>query len=116
MKREINSIGKWVYTGASIDTPFDYFMFQEVIDMPYGDTQQALHTNIGSLTVLDRMTGYEFTGYEFGCRDIETGYRDKDGKFWLASGNCDVRESGCKTLGEAIEWVKQRANTCEPDQ
>jgi hypothetical protein len=54
------------------------------------------------------------TGYGYGQRDTETGYRDSDGLFWLASGCCDVRESGCKTIGEAIEWVKARANTCNP--
>ena len=75
------------------------------------DEQFALHTNLGSLTVLDRLTG--FGGEIGGVRDIETGYRSPDGKFWLASGGCDVRESGCLTIGEAIEWVKERANNCK---
>ena len=74
-----------------------------------GDKQKVLDTNIGSLTVLDRMTGFGN-----GIRDIETGFRDEKNRFWLASGNIDVRESGSKTIGEAIEWVKSRANTCVP--
>ena len=37
-----------------------------------------------------------------------------NGDFWLASGMQDVRQSGAKTLGEAIDWVKSRANTCRP--
>ncbi len=35
----------------------------------------------GRLTILDRETGWEFRS-----RDIETGYKDSQGKFWLASG------------------------------
>lgn len=35
-----------------------------------------------------------------------------EGKFWLASGNNDVRYSGAETVGEAIEWVKEQANNC----
>ncbi len=66
-----------------------------------------MHTNLGSLTVLDRKTG--FIGEP---RDTETGYRSPDGKFWLASGMYDVRESGVNTIQEAIDWVKERANTC----
>lgn len=69
------------------------------------DVQHALHTNLGSLTVLNRMTG-------FGHRDIETGFRDPNGLFWLATGMCDVRDSGAVTVGEAIEWVKRHANVC----
>lgn len=90
----------------TLDSPFSKELFEEV-DMRWsdGDKQIALHTDFGSLTVLDRMTG-------FGWRDVETGYRDPDGNFWLASGNQDVTESGSKTIGEAIEWVKERANTC----
>lgn len=113
MEKYINDYGKECYRGATLDTPFDPALFHEVVrDAPPGfqgeeeDEQYALHTDLGSLTVVDRMTG-------FGWRDIETGYRDREGKFWLASGGEDVRLSGCKTLGEAIEWTKQRANTCK---
>lgn len=73
------------------------------------DTQMAFHSNLGSITVLDRMTG-------FGHRDTETGYRDTEGNFWLASCGRDVRESGAKTVGEAIQWVKDKANTCKPSE
>lgn len=103
-----------VFEEATLGTPFNPEQFQ-IVDMgqylELENFQWALHTNIGSLTVLDRMTG--FGG---GIRDIETGFRDTDGNFWLASGNVDVRESGCNTLGEAIEWVKKRANTCAPKE
>ena len=89
----------------TLDSPFSKEMF-EGVDMGWtGDKQIALHTNLGSLTVLDRLTGY-------GWRDVETGYRDSNGEFWLASGNQDVTMSTVKTIGEAIKWVKERANTC----
>jgi len=65
--------------------------------------QYALHTNLGTITVLDRRTG-------FGYRDIETGFRTD--KFWLASGNYDVRNSGVGTISEAIDWIKKHANNC----
>lgn len=103
MKRQTNEHGIF-YTGATPDTLFRIEDFAEV-QATEGNQQFALHTDIGSLTVLDRMTG-------FGWRDVETGFRDKDGKFWLASGHCDVRQSRSKTLGKAIEWVKECANTC----
>lgn len=107
MIKAINERGIPVYSGATNETPFDLGTFHEV-DMgalAAEDQQWALHTNLGSLTVLDRMTG-------FGYRDVETGFRDKDGKFWLASGSYDVRHSGSKTLGDAIEWIKRNANNC----
>lgn len=109
----INDYNKPVYRNVELTTPMAELEFYTVppstYDLEMGarhrDFQHALHTNLGSLTVLDRMTG-------FGWRDIETGYRDMDGKFWLASGGYDVRESGATTFGEAVEWVKQRANNC----
>lgn len=106
MEKTIKEHGKEVWVGCAPESAFTPDMFYEV-DMSKceEDQQFALHTNLGSLTVLDRMTG-------FGCRDIETGYRAKDGKFWLASGGFDVRESGAETLGDAIEWVKKKANNC----
>lgn len=62
----------------------------------------------GRITVLDRETGFGF-----GTRDTETGYKDSDGKFWLASGMCDVRRyCADMTVAEAVEWVKRNANTC----
>ncbi len=53
----------------------------------------------GYISVLDRMTGF--------------GYRDKDGLFWLAPGNFDIREYPDYTVEEAIELIKVNANTCK---
>lgn len=106
----INEAGKPCFKDATLDTPFDAGQFYVVPNMPgIADTQWALHTNLGSITVLLRMTG-------FGWFDIETGYRDPVGEFWLASGNCDVRAVNPATLGEAIAWIKMHANTCIPDR
>lgn len=105
MEKYVNDAGKQCYRGATEGTPFDSALFYEVPNQIEDDVQFALHTNLGSLTVLDRMTG-------FGWRDVETGFRDPDNKFWLASGGFDVRKSGCKTLGEAIQFVKDNANNC----
>ena len=106
MIKTINEHGKEVWTGCTAESELKAGMFYSV-DMSRceDDEQWALHTDLGSLTVLDRMTG-------FGWRDTESGYRAKDGKFWLASGGYDVRESCAETLGAAIEWVKQNANNC----
>lgn len=57
------------------------------------------------ITVLDRLTG-------FGWRDIETGYKDKDGKFWLASGNFDIRDYDELSAKDAICKIKENSNTC----
>jgi len=111
MKKYINDHGKQCWSEVELDSEFSPDNFHLVESKPdfYNDCdrdiQFAFHTNLGSITVLNRMTG-------FGYRDIETGFRDTDGNFWLASGNYDVRKSGCKTVGEAIEWVKINANTC----
>ena len=59
------------------------------------------------ITVLDRLTGY---GY--GVRDIETGYRDEEGNFWLASGGFDIRDYPELSREEAILKIRQNANTC----
>ena len=111
MQKTTSERGNEVYKGATHESVFSADLFHEV-DMSWQtedcgerDIQYALHTDIGSLTVLDRMTG-------FGYRDIETGYRDARGEFWLASGGFDVRHSNSKTMGEAIEWVKRNANNC----
>ena len=105
MNKYTNQFGKECYEGVEPNTRFDQFEFHMVEDGYDDDIQMVLHTNLGSLTVVDRMTG-------FGWRDIETGYRSKDGKFWLASGGCDVMDSDCETIQDAIDWVKERANTC----
>lgn len=109
MIKTTNERGQETWKGVELSSPFSADLFHEV-DMSWQtsqeDTQCALHTNLGSLTVLTRMTG-------FGWLDTESGYRSPEGKFWLASGNQDVRDSGCKTIGEAIEWVKLNANICK---
>lgn len=70
------------------------------------DTLFISHLSDGSrLTVLHRLTGY-------GIFDTETSYRDPFGKFWLASGNQDIRRYPELTVEQAIEWVKTHANTC----
>ena len=104
IEKYINDNEKECYKGVTDDTQLSDLLFHTA--SAYEDDKQfALHTNLGSLTVLDRMTG-------FGYRDIETGFRDKEGKFWLATGDCDVRYSGVKTIREAIDWVKSHADIC----
>lgn len=92
--------------GATEETPFTADLFHRA-KFSQGEEQAcyAFHSELGRLTVLERVTGY-------GWRDVESGFRDPDGAFWLASGSCDVRRSDCKTIGEAIAWVKKSANTC----
>lgn len=109
MKKYINDRNIECWSEVLPESEFDVGMFHEVPNQLDSDAQFALHTNLGSVTVLDRMTGFEY-------RDTETGFRDKNGGFWLASGGVDVRDSGCKTIGEAITWIKERANTCNPDE
>ncbi len=113
MKKHIHKSGQEHWTGVKLDSPFSADLFHRVVRDDYDDNKYwALHTEHFSLTIVDRMTG-------FGYRDIETGYRespDKGSKFWLASGDYDVRDSGCQTIGEAIDWVKERANSCVPKE
>jgi len=104
-EKYVNQYGKECYRGVTEDTQFNGELFHKPEWQEDDGENFAFHSEIGSLTVVDRMTG-------FGWRDIETGYRDPEGRFWLASGNYDVRESGCETVGEAIDWVKVRANNC----
>ena len=61
----------------------------------------------GQITILDRMTGWGE-----GIRDIETGYRDENNKFWLVSGSFDITKQGCGTVDNAIVLIKANANTC----
>ena len=107
MEKYTNDCGKECYKDVAPETPFDKLEFRELDSQMETDKQWALHTNLGSLTVLDRMTGYGG-----GIRDTESGFRSPDGKFWLASGMQDVRRSGAATIQAAIDWVKDRANTC----
>lgn len=105
MERYINEWSKECFRDVLPEDTFDVSLFHVVSNIIDDDYQLALHTNLGSITILDRMTG-------FGYRDIETGYRSPEGKFWLASGMCDVRDSGSETFGEAINWIMANANTC----
>lgn len=111
MEKYVNSFNKECWKGVDEASPFSKEPFHQV-DMSWADNdkQWAFHSNLGSITVLDRMTGYGFN-----VRDTETGFRDTEGKFWLASGGVDVRDSGCRTVGEAVDWVKEHANTCRGD-
>lgn len=102
MEKYTNDYNKECYQGVMPETPFNDLDFHEVPDQIDDARQVALHTNLGTLTVHDRMTG-------FGYRDTETGYRAPDGKFWLATGYQDVRQSDAATMQEAIDWVKERA-------
>ena len=114
MKKYINDHGKECYSGVDADTVFSDLEFHEPDYKFETDNQAALHTNIGSITVLDRMTG--FSGIDgFGVRDTETGYRSPEGEFWLASGNFDIRSYNHKTIGEAIICIQDNANTCVPE-
>jgi hypothetical protein len=78
--------------------------------LPQGDTDIFEICELpegGRITILDRLTGW-------GCgqRDTETGYRDQDNKFWLASGQFDIRSFPDLTIPEAINKIKDNANTC----
>lgn len=83
------------------------FKIRAVSDTVCGeeDILYAAKGEWGKFTVMDRMTG-------FGWRDVETGYHDNDGKFWLATGNFDVRQFPELTVEEAIQKTKENANTC----
>ena len=109
VKKYINDFGKECYKEVEPHNVFSDFDFHTPSHKFESNKQVALHTNLGSLTVLDRLTG--FSG---GIRDIESGFRDSDGSFWLASGGYDVRESNAITIADAIQWVKEKANTCVP--
>lgn len=111
MEKYTNEYGKECYKDVSLEDTFSAGLFHEPDSQFETNEQFALHTNLGSITVVDRLTG--FSGY---VRDTETGFRDMDGKFWLASGMLDVRESGESTFGGAIQWIKDNANTCNPDR
>ena len=63
----------------------------------------------GIISILDRLTGW---GKDGNIRDIETGYRDKNDYFWLASGNFDIRNYPELSIEEAIQKIKDNANTC----
>ena len=90
------------------DSEFSENLFYDVDMSSDEDTQKAFHSNeFGSITILDRMTGF---GY--GIRDVETGYRDLNGEFWLASCNFNILKQDVKTVGQAIKLIKENANNC----
>jgi len=111
VSKTTNNAGQEIYEGVELSTKFDDLDFHTPKYKFETDVQVALHTNLGSFTVLDRMTGFGN-----GAQDIESGYRDLDGNFWLASGGYDTREARLDTVGDAIKWVKDRANTCTGDR
>lgn len=76
------------------------------------DTLWWAYVENGSrLTVLRRTTGLSFESI-----DVESGFRDAEGKFWLASGMCDVRLAPeVETVADAIKWVKAHSNNCKGD-
>ena len=104
MVKHTNEYGKECYKGVEPGTLLADLHFHDV-ERHAEDAQMALHTNLGSFTILDRLTG-------FGWRDVETGFRDMEGKFWLAAGSFDVRDFGAETVQEAIDLVKDNANVC----
>ena len=107
MEKYTNEFGKECWRGVTLETPLSEDLFHEPPRVLPEDRQLAFHSNLGSLTILNRLTG-------FGWRDVETGYRDNDGNFWLASGGHDIRREGIETVGDAIAYVKKYANTCNP--
>ena len=80
--------------------------FKEIPQQGTTNHQWAYHGDEGSITVLDRLTG-------FGYRDTETGYRSKDGEFWLASGSFDIRDFPSLEIEDAIQFIKDNANLCK---
>ena len=63
-------------------------------------------------TVLDRVTGYG----DGDIRDVETGYKDKNGKWWLRSGMFDIRDYPDLTLEEAAAKIKEQPYLQESDE
>jgi hypothetical protein len=115
MQLTTNEIGKPFWIGVEEGSLILEENFYEV-DMWYNfldnsgkepDSQWAFHCNIGSITVLDRMTGFSFG------RDTETGFRDIGDKFWLASGMFDIREYLPMSFVDAVELIKANANNCK---
>lgn len=92
--------------GLDVGYP-DRLAFQEWNKDPDSNLFGFRLGEIEKITVLNRMTG-------FGHRDVETGYTDKNGQFWLASGGFDIRRENFSSILEAIELIKENANTCIP--
>ena len=109
MEKYINEHGKECYRGVNSESKFsaDLFHFPEWQPKEEGEYSKAFHSELGSLTVLRRKTGYSGSPI-----DVESGYRDEDGKFWLASCGYDISSEDIETVGDAIKWIKTHANTC----
>lgn len=71
------------------------------------DIKYTAKTELGRFTVVDRLTGFDY------LRDVETGFKDNNNLFWLASGNFDIREFPELTLEDAIYEIKQHSNNCK---
>jgi hypothetical protein len=71
------------------------------------DILHTAQTDVGRITVLDRLTGFG----DGTIRDIETGYRDLNGNFWLVSGDIDIRCKSDISIDEAILYIKENATT-----
>jgi hypothetical protein len=67
------------------------------------------------ITVVDRLTGYGD-----GIRDVETGLKDYsikgDDNFWLASGRFNIRDFPDLDIYDAIDKIKENANTVIPKE
>ena len=85
--------------------------FKTIDSDPENVLSRAEVNNGEFITVLFRRTGF---GSDLGMTifDTETGYRNKAGSFWLASGDFDIREFPELTITEAIQRIKDNANTC----
>lgn len=101
-EKYINESGKECYKNVTKETKLSDLEFHEVFPRYEEDIEYALHTNVSSFTVLDRVTG-------FGWRDTETEFTNEYGGYWLATGNCDVGNSGSLTIQEAIDFVESHA-------
>jgi hypothetical protein len=84
------------------DLVFTEQLYDECADILY-----TCLTGKGRITVLDRETGYGF-----GNRDTETGFTCNSGKFWLVSGNFDIRRYPELSVDDAVDLIKYWANTC----
>lgn len=89
------------------DSPFNPDLFQEREMSDKREKNHIFYCNLGTFTVLKRITG-------LGSYDTETAWRDLENNFWLAMGDFDVRFSKAKTIGEAIAWLKANAGIHVP--
>lgn len=111
MKPFINEYGESGYDEVNNETEFHPDLFQKDEKQDTNNEYYDLHTNLGSLTVVDRLIDPDLN-----IRDTTSGFWCPKGNFWLASGMMDVRLSGAKTIVDAINWIKKNANTCKPSK